>query len=165
MTDPGGEAPTSGGGALTDGPRRRARKLRQGGDQPDAPVEHRRIGTSLNYGPVITALFFESAACGATTRGMTGLGSRRAGRGAEKDDRAAGALAEAAQGDDLTPELCRLGRLRLGWTVEKLAIAAGLAPQTVAKFELAGCRPRSGTVIALRKTLRTAGAFGRGARP
>lgn len=84
---------------------------------------------------------------------MNWLGARRAERCDDNEDQAV-----AAEGE-LTPELCRLGRTRLAWTVETLAARAGLAPQTVAKFETAGCRPRPGTVIALRKALRSAGAF------
>jgi predicted transcriptional regulator len=59
----------------------------------------------------------------------------------------------------LTPEICRRARLSLGWSPEKLASAAGLSPPTIAKFEQENCTPRPGTVIALRKALRSAGAL------
>lgn len=117
------------------------------------------MASPLNYAAVITGLFFESPAGGAKTRGMTWLRVHRAECGADTDVHAV-----AAQGGELTPELCRLGRTKLGWSVETLAAAAGLAPQTIVQFEAAGCRPRPGTVIALRKALRSAGAFAAGER-
>lgn len=70
------------------------------------------------------------------------------------------AAAQRLVDDDplLTPEFCRLARSRLGWSPEQLAMAAGLSPPTVVQFEAAVRQPRSGTVIALRKALRRAGA-------
>lgn len=70
--------------------------------------------------------------------------------------------ARPAPSGEMTPEVCRLARLSLGWTPERLAVAAGLAPQTIRGFEAATCQPRPGTLIALRKALRSAGAFGPG---
>lgn len=59
----------------------------------------------------------------------------------------------------LTPDACRQARLSLGWSPERLAIVAGLAPQTIVQFEREGCSPRPGTVIALRKALKSAGVL------
>ena len=59
----------------------------------------------------------------------------------------------------ITPQLCRSARLSLGWTTEELAVAAGLSPPTIVQFENELRTPRLGTVIALRKALRRAGAI------
>lgn len=136
--------------------RRRARKPRQGGVSRMRWGDHKAIGAALNYGPVITGLFLVDAELAATTRSMSGLYLRRGLRRASENPPI---TLEPAAPELLTPDLCRRARLSLGWSAEQLATAAGLSPPTIAKFEQRNCTPRPGTVIALRKALRRAGAL------
>jgi transcriptional regulator with XRE-family HTH domain len=54
---------------------------------------------------------------------------------------------------------CRLARERLGWSAEQLAQASGLAALTIVGFETGYRTPRAGTLIAIRRALRTHGVI------
>lgn len=56
----------------------------------------------------------------------------------------------------MTPEDCLETRIRLGWSREQLARAAGLTVKTLQTFESGERQPRQGTVIAIRRALRRA---------
>jgi ribosome-binding protein aMBF1 (putative translation factor) len=58
----------------------------------------------------------------------------------------------------VSPSECRAAREALGWSEARLAQAAGLAERTVRLFEAQACAPRQGTIIALRKAIRSAAA-------
>src|SRR5690606_34602373 len=56
----------------------------------------------------------------------------------------------------MTPEECSAARERLGWTTHRMASIAGLAERTIIRFEAGEATPRPGTLIALRRALRSA---------
>lgn len=59
----------------------------------------------------------------------------------------------------MTKEECSAARARLGWSTYRLAAIAGLAEKTVLRFEAGEAEPRPGTLIALRRALRTGAAL------
>ncbi len=57
----------------------------------------------------------------------------------------------------VSPSECRSARALAGWSVDKLAVLAGVATPTVVNFETEARKPRPGTVIRLRRAFRAAG--------
>jgi len=57
----------------------------------------------------------------------------------------------------LTPAQLRAARALVGWSREKLAEKAGVAAETVKRFEFRGSNPKLGTVNKWRRALEAAG--------
>ena len=65
----------------------------------------------------------------------------------------------------MLPVQCRMARAALGLSVQKLAVAARVSPQTIIRFER-GEKIRPRTVTSLRQVLEAAGVeFTNGRRP
>jgi transcriptional regulator with XRE-family HTH domain len=57
----------------------------------------------------------------------------------------------------MTPQECRSGRERLGWTLQRLGALADVAPRSIRRFEQGEGAARPATLAKLRAALEAAG--------